>query len=239
MQSMLVASALAALISLADATPAAKPPATSPLRHLEYRFDVHKYGMSGEEFDPEVEGGGTSESGEGGSGTMYVDVLSFTSDGALSVRIWEQVDEEPRPRSAFTCNVYGNTTVACPKGPAAPSPAEWLLLSYLGRQFVDAAPWDARHHWSRTESTPQFVTQEDFSRADGRDGNHVVVREEKTISLRNGGFSSQTENIEITYDRPMEVPDSIHDELSSTGGGESTGHETFDFHLRSDSLSKS
>jgi len=223
--------------------PAASPaPAAKPLRHLEYAFIVGYQGVRGGQFNGIGNGVNTSNgvasvaSSTGGHGTMDVDVLSIASDGALVVRISETVYLEARPRQAYTCEVYGNTAVVCPSVPA-PSQAEWVLLSYLGRQFVEAAPWDAQSHWQRKAETAQYSLQEDFTIRDTGDGKHVLIRETKKTEIHDGGFSTQTEEAAITYDRSMEVPDAVHDDLVASGGGGS-GHSSFDFQLSKDSFAK-
>jgi hypothetical protein len=81
-------------------------------------------------------------------------------------------------------------------GGSTPSDAEFMLLSYLGRQFVDAAPWDARHHWQRTRDTSLYKLVEDFTMADGGDDKHAVILEKKDIVARrrirqpNRGYSN-------------------------------------------------
>jgi hypothetical protein len=222
----------------APATPAAAP----PLRHLEYTFVVDHQGLTEHHFNGIGNGVKTSNgvrgisSSDGGHGTMDVDVLSIASDGALVVRISESVYLEAHARQPYTCTVYGNTAVTCPSVPA-PSEAEWVLVSYLGRQFVEAAPWDAQHHWQRKAETAQYSLQEDFIVSDTGDGKHVLIHEAKKTEIHDGRFSARAEDISITYDRSMEVPDAIHDELVASGGGGS-GHSSFDFDLSKDSFVK-
>ena len=167
---------------------------------------------------------------------MFVDILSVAPDGALVVRISELVQYEPRPRAAYTCSAYGNTGVICPSVPA-PSQAEWVLLAYLGRQFVDGAPWDASGHWQRKESSAQFESEEDFTLVDAGDGKKVVVSEVKKTTLHNGGFASQTADITINYDRAREVPDVIRDDVVTAGGSEAS-HAHYVFTLTRDSFAK-
>jgi hypothetical protein len=166
---------------------------------------------------------------------MYIDVLSIAPDGALLVRIWESVDGEVRPRQAYTCTVYGSTAVLCPSVPV-PSQAEWTLLSYLGRQFVDAAPWDAQHHWQRTKETTQYSLVEDFTMRDASDPKKIVIDENKKMKLHNGSFSSQTEDVVLVYDRTLEVPLTVTDDMRDVEGSGS-GHGTFKFVLKKDSFS--
>ncbi len=236
MRKIIVALSLCLLgaVTLTDETPA------KPLRHLEYAFTVHEEGVTEYHFNgigvipgAGVGGGATSD---GGSGTMYVDVLSVGSDGALSVKVSEDVLDEARPRQAYTCAVYGNTTVLCPSVPA-PSDAEWVLLSYLGREFVNAAPWDAQHHWQRKLDTSEYKLVEDFSMSDKLDANLVLISEEKKMEIHNGGFGTRTDSVQISYDRSMEVPSAIHDDVESIERNGS-GHEAFDFKLTADSFAK-
>ena len=234
--------ALFAFAGLTAQTPAPNQPSAKPLRHLEYTFAVHQEGVSeyhyngignGIETGAGVGGGAANM---GGAGTMYVDVLSIGTDGALKVRISEQIQGEPRPEQAYTCTVYGNTTVLCPSVPA-PSDAEWVLLSYLGRQFVDAAPWDAQNHWQRKVANSEYTLVEDFTITDASNNKHTMIREHKKMDLHNGGFDTQAEDIDIAYDRSMEVPTSIHDDAQDAGT-DGSSHATFDFKLIGDSFAK-
>jgi hypothetical protein len=213
-----------------------------PLRHLEYSFSVDREGVHEYHYNGIGNGiktssgvGGISTS-EGGRGTIYVDVLSLAPDGALVVKIWELVQNEPRPRDAYTCNVYGSTRVVCPPVPA-PSQAQWVLLSYLGRAFVDGAPWDAQHHWRRKEDTPQYSVVEDFTLVGTAGDKHPVIREAKKMEMHNGGFNTRIENIDVTYDEAMEVPDAVRD-VVETSGGRGSGNAVFDFKLTADSFVK-
>lgn len=220
-------------------SPGPTPTPGKPLRSLEYTFSVGVQGLQNYAVEPggsgvqTVDKGGHVATPEGGSGTMYVDVLSVAPDGALVVRIAERVEGDARPRQAFTCSVYGNTSVLCPSMPS-PSQAEWVLLSYLGREFVDAAPWNAQGQWERKEQSDQFQTTEDFTLVDAGK-QRAVVHEVKKMDLHNGGFDNQTSDVMITYDRAMEVPTSIHDDVVTTGGDEAS-HAKYDFTLKHDSM---
>jgi hypothetical protein len=229
------------VVALTAQTPAPASPPGKPMRHLEYSFNVVVQGLQSNEVKgpngvQTVDSAGNVVAPEGGSGTMFVDVLSVAPDGALVVRIAELVQNEPRPRQAYTCNVYGNTSVFCPSA-ATPSAAEWLLLSFLGRQFIDAAPWDAQGHWQRKEESTGFNVEDDFTLVDAGDGKKVIVREIKTTQLHNGGFDTQTSDITINYDRAMEVPAVIHADVATAGGAE-TSSASYVFTLEKDSFAK-
>lgn len=234
-----------ALCGIAVLTAQTPPPAAAPakpLRHLEYAFSVSENGMTSYEFNgihggvETASGAGNTSRNNGGDGTMYVDVLSVASDGSLVVRISELVRNEPRARQAYTCNVYGNTSVFCPTVPA-PSAAEWVLLSYLGRQFIDGAPWSADGHWQNNQKSDQFDLQEDFTLVDAGNGKKVVVQELRKMDMHNGGFSSQSSTITIDYDRTLEVPDHIRDEVVSSGANAASSAH-YDFTLLKDSFAK-
>jgi len=229
------------LLATAGLTPAlAQTPATAkPLRHLEYSFTADYEGVSEYHFNGingSNSGVGGVNSSEGGSGKMDIDVLSITPEGALQVQITEWVQNEAHPGQAYTCTVFGNTAVLCPSVPA-PSAAEWVLLSYLGRQFVDGAPWDAQHHWQRKSDTSEYSLVEDFTMDPSSDDKRALIRETKKMVLHNGGFSSQTEDVVIRYDRAMEVPVAISDQLQDNGTAGS-GHSQYAFNLVSDSFAK-
>ena len=229
------------VVALTAQTPAPASPPGKPLRHLEYSFNVAVQALqtskvAGTNGAQTANIAGNLVSPEAGSGSMFVDVLSVAPDGALVVRISELVQNEARPRQAYTCNVYGSTSVFCPST-ATPSPTEWLLLSYLGRQFIDAAPWDAQGHWQRKEQSAEFDTEEDFTLVDAGDGKKVIVREIKTVQLHDGPFDTQTSDITINYDRAMEVPTLIHADVATAGGNE-TNSASYVFTLEKDSFVK-
>lgn len=234
-----LALSIGGLAALSAQTPA--PSSATPLRHLEYGFSVAVQGLQG--YKLSVVNGGvvtTDKAGdvadpEGGTGKMLVDIVSIAPDGALVVRIAEQVRGDPRPRQAFTCSVYGNTSVLCPSMPS-PSEAEWMLLGYLGRQFVDSAPWDAKGHWARSERSTQSEVNEEFTLLDAGTKN-AVIHEVKTTTLHNGGFDNQRTEVTIDYDRSQEVPDVIRADVSTAGGDEAS-HASYVFTLQRDSFAK-
>ena len=213
--------------------PSAKP--SAPLRHLRYSFSASVKNVNGRwrsEFrnsDPWLP--------TGGNGTVDVDVVSLAPDGALIVRVSQHLREQLHDEGAYTCAVYGDTTVVCPSH-LTMTAAQWVLLSYLGRRFVDGAPWDASHHWQRKTDTSRYTLLADFTLLDEGDAQRpAVVREAKKISMRNGGFDSQAEDVEIVYDRAMEIPTSVHDEVRIVGAGLNED-ATYDFRLTADSFAK-
>jgi hypothetical protein len=236
---------IAALTAQTPAQPVAPAGAAAPakpIRSLEYAFSVSENGMTSYEFNginggvETASGAGNASSNSGGDGTMFVDVMSVAPDGSLVVRISELVRNEPRRGQAYTCNVYGNTAVFCPAIPA-PSAAEWVLLSYLGREFIDGAPWSADGHWQRSEKASGYDLQESFTLVDAGNGKKVVVQELRKMDMHNGGFASQSSTVTIDYDRAMEVPDHIRDEVVASGANAAVSAH-YDFTLLDDSFAK-
>ena len=231
--------ALCGIAVLTAQTPA--PPASSakPLRHLEYAFSVKEEGMTSYEFNGDngnvetASGTPNAAGSSSGEGTMSVDVLSVAPDGALVVRIAERMRTEASPRAAHSCNVYGSTSVFCSS--PAPSAAEWILLGYLGRYFIDGAPWTADGHWQRTQKSAAFTLQQEFTLVDAGDGKKVVVQELR--KMVNGGINTQTSTITINYDRAMGVPDQIRDEVISSGA-DTASSAHYEFTLLRDSFAK-
>lgn len=173
---------------------------------------------------------------EGGGGTIDVDVLGIAPDGALVVAVSEVLHDDARRLQVHTCTVYANTNVMCPLA-SSPSEVEWVLLGYLGRQFVDAAPWDANGRWQRTTRTTEADVQEDFTLVDRCAGKNATVRETEQAHLHNGNFDDQTSSITIKYDCAMEVPDVIADEVDATRPAEAS-HASYLFTLKRDSFAK-
>jgi hypothetical protein len=219
-------------------------------RHLEYAFTVSEQGQqesqssamgsadaqyNAVDFSTTRTGSGAAGAtmSDGGTGTMMVDVLSVTADQALLVKISETVDGEPRPRSSYTCTVYGNTTVSCPDN-ASPSQAEWVLLSFLGRRFVDGAPWDSNGRWSRTQETPQYKMTQQFTKSTTSDNAIINIVENKKMTLHNGGYSNQTQDSNVAYNVALEVPVSVKGEITTQSGSDSE-HMTVALKLKSDS----
>ncbi|MGB8909006.1 MAG: hypothetical protein WCC84_09685, partial [Candidatus Cybelea sp.] len=132
--------------------------------------------------------------------------------------------------------VYGDTTVAC-NSVSSPSEAEWVLLGYLGRRFIDNAPWDAQGHWQRSLRTPQYSLQENFVLVDAKNDRDVVLHESKKLNLSDINLEQQISEVTIDYDRTMEVPDVIRDEVSASSDIEGS-HASYLFTLVRDSFAK-
>lgn len=239
-----IALGIVAVAVLTAQTPVPSRPPGKPIRHLEYSFTVEQQSAPGHPHWPGIGGGpheipGTDDAAaiDAGKGTMRVDVMSVRPDGGLLVGISEVAQGEAFPRAASTCTVYGNTTVLC-SSIAALSRAELVLLRYLGRQFVDGAPWDSANHWQRKTNTPQYDIVEDFTLTGARESSVVVVNETRSWNVHNGGFGSRNEQVSITYDRAMEIPAAVHDDEIEIEDSSVSSRTSYDFRLTADSFSK-
>lgn len=111
------------------------------------------------------------------------------------------------------------------------------MLGYLGRRFIDDAPWDAQGHWQRTVQTPQYSLQENFTLVDAKNDRDIVVHESKTMKLSDINLEQQTSDVTIDYDRTLEVPDVVRDDVSASSDVEGS-HASYLFTLARDSYAK-
>ena len=187
------------------------------------------------------EGGVSSgvESGVGGggrTGTIDVDVVGFTPDGALIVGINEMLQSAPRPEERFTCTVYGDGHVMCPNVHGQLTDAENLLLSMLGRGFVDPNLSATGNHWQRKYDGKDVSVVTDYTVTDPAD-TRVTVKRHSTITSRARSIGDSTDDGTIVYDRTLSVPDSVHDTVNEAYENE-TLLSTIDLKLISDSFAK-
>lgn len=238
---------IAAFVALSGQTPAPQTPTSStPVRHLAYAFQVdyitngegHSSGMSDGGMGGVGSGVGSMLGGGGRRGTIDVDVIGFSPDGALIVGVNEMLQSAPRPSERFTCTVYGDGHVMCPTadGPRL-SDAENLLLSFLGRGFIDPNALDAHNHWQRSYNGKDVNVVTDYTLTDQGDGRPAIVAKHSKITSRVPTVGDSVEDARIVYDRALSVPDSVHDTMdeSFTDGSLQT---TFDITLTSDSFAK-
>lgn len=210
-----------------------------------YAFQVD-YVTNGEGHGSGMSGGGAGGVGSGvrsmlGSGgrrgTIDIDVVGFTADGALILAINEMLESAPRPSERFTCTVYGDGHTMCPATSGPPSDAENLLLSMLGRGFIDPNAVDAGAHWQRNYDGKEITVVTDYTMTDAGNGHPAIVVKRSTIKSRTRTIGDSVEDGRIVYDRALSVPDSVHDTVYETRGNGSL-QSTFDLTLTTDSFGK-
>lgn len=208
---------------------------------MEYAFTVNYTGVSEGHYNAiGTRGSGYSASNVSGGrrGTIAVDVVGINTDGSLQVRVAEMLSMpvETRPRQAYECSVYG-TGVVCDQVNQLATGAEQTLMSYLGRNFVDGAPWDDKQHWHHDDVREKYTDAEDFTLVGDMNATIVTIKEHQHTVYHGNGFVFDDEDTTITYDRSIEAPRAIDDE-NQTSGGRGSGHSTYTFSLLSDSFSK-
>jgi hypothetical protein len=232
----------AVILACSAQTPAATPttavtaspgavlvtPFKSP-RHLEYAFHV-TYVQSGESHDSGMSEDGTGGAGSGVSadfgtggreGTLAADVTAMTSDGGLVISLNEMIQSEPRPEERFTCIVYGDGRTSCPTAATHPSDLENLLLSFMGRGFVDPAKLDAKNHWQRAYSGHEIGVLSDFTVTETGDGKTVLVVEHSNVTSNVPSVGNTVLDAKITYNTALAVPMAMQSESHETFRGSS------------------
>ncbi len=255
---------LVALLGLSAQTPApagSPPPGQAmaiPLksaRHLEYSFDASFY-HSGESHGSgmTLDGSGGTGSGvestfgtTGVRGTVQADVVAFTTNGGLVVKIHDTTEEPQQIGQTYTCIVFGYGQMNCqnlarnadaPATVAGPSQWEMLVLDYIGRNFIDPSKLDDKNHWQIAYDLGTASVVADFTMTDTGDGKTVTVVEHKKLTPKTQNVAAGTEDDRLTYDRALSVPDAIHQEDHETAGG-STLVTTIDLKLTKDSFATS
>jgi len=225
--------------------PSAAPAgAGKPIRHLEYSLAVgyvtngegHSSGMSAGGEGGAGSGVNSGLGGGGRTGTIDADVVGFTPDGALIIGINEMLQSAPRPEERFTCTVYGDGHVMCPDVHGQLTDAENLLLSMLGRGFIDPNLTATGNHWERKYEGKDVGVVTDYTMVDPADA-QVTIERRSTITSRVHSVGDSTEEGTIVYDRTLSVPDSVHDTVTESYRN-STLLSTIDLKLISDSFAK-
>lgn len=198
-------------------------------RHLAYRFTV-SYHETGEAHDSGFTAGGTgaegsgviSMMGDGGrSGRIDADVVAFTTNGGLVVKIAE-TKEQPAPQQrgrTFQCIVYSDGGKSCGSLASAGSTAvvvgptgeENALLGFLGRNFIDPARMDANGHWRIDRNGRDSTLVADYTVKDSGDGKTATILEHSKFDARNASIGIVSDDAQVQYDRALSVPDRIHD----------------------------
>lgn len=238
-------SALLFILSGQTPAPQGSLSLAKPLRHLEYAFQV-EYVTNGEGHGSGMSGGGEGGVGSGVNtmlasggrrGTIDIDVTGIASDGALIIAVNEMLQYAPRPNERFTCTVYGDGHVMCPTADGPLSDAENLVLSFLGRGFIDPGLTAANNHWQRNYEGKEVTVVTDYTVTDVDRGDRVTVVKHSKITSRTRTVGNSVEDGRVVYDRALSIPDTVHDTVYETEGSGSL-LSTFDLTLTMDSFAK-
>ena len=222
---------------------AARAEDAAPLRHLEYRVEFHTTGTAQ---SASYDGTSTSMVSGGFQGKISVDVIAFTKDGGMIVKVALVTDNQLRPAPPVACGVYGNGSVICP--PNAPIDAtENTLLAFLGRGFYDPSRIDSAGKWSNGGSSEGGRSHSDFTATPTQDPNVVMIREHTEVipgkivanTPQPMDIAGYTADTDVRYNTALSVPISIHDSTSYTHvRGSEGGSDMTDLRLTQDSFAK-
>jgi hypothetical protein len=216
------------------------PAYTQPIRVLVYHFSVDAHGFWSTR--GVANGGvvrfGTGSTTLGGTGTLTVNVDSATRDGGLVVDVTEHMDRVDHNFQTVRCAVYGASgRVICDQNLEKDGdvPAETtMLLTYLGRKFLDPSRLDANDHWQvkQVDETDTVTADYTVTKMDGDVVTISVDQEE-----RDGPFRSSMTGT-LQYDAKLTNLNKAHLVTDAADGGDSGG-SIVDFQLVSDSFAKS
>jgi len=229
----------AAFLAMSVCTALASPSGNADaLRTMVYHYSVNANGFGKVPGTAGVQllyDNGVGSTSGARSGQITVTAVQATSEGGLVVDVAETVDRAAKPLQTIRCAIYGaSTDVICDQNVGA-TIEEQMLLTFLGRQFLDASRLDAKGHWTavpRVKSGALYL-QNDFtvSNVDGKKATIQVDRQE-----RNGGYRSSTSGT-VVYDAGMDVPGSIKLKTRVTVSG-GDADVNLDCELLSDSMAK-
>lgn len=240
------AAAFCAALSLALGS-AALADQSKPMRHLVYGFDisitseltVHSSGI-------DASGGGTGSGiahyggGNSDKGTITLDVMGVQPDSGLVVSISEQ-GRGDRSADAATCVAYGMGSVVCDPNKKI-NEEEMSLLRVIGRNFVDPAQIDLKHHWQTSENINGGTETNDYTIANDS-GNGVLGIDYLRVLKVEGanGFRADTHG-NLSYNQRKTVPIQIKEDTVSRqnqgAGQENRTEQQLTLTLTSDSLAQ-
>jgi hypothetical protein len=214
--SLAAAAALTATAALADAG--------KPVRHLVYNFDVtlnststvHDSGIGG----GPVSGSTDYHAGNMDKGQIIVDVVTVQPDNGLVVNVSERA-ENTRNSVPTMCVAYGNGAVVCDQSHGDVNEEEMSLLRVIGKDFVNQALIDSKHHWQYAQSTSDAKETNDYT-IDSTSGDLLAITYQRYLKVATGQPFEATTNGKLHYNEKMTVPTSLSEDTitrKNTGGG--------------------
>jgi hypothetical protein len=190
---------LALAVAVASAA-AARADDQKPIRHLVYNFDITlTSNLSQENYSGTSHATGTNAD----RGQIVVDVLAVQPDTGLVVRISENA-RDTRSAEPAMCVTYGNGNFICESGKKI-NEEEYTLLRLIGKNFVDTAGLDAKHHWSYGTSSADSDEKSDYT-IDSNKNDMLNISLSRVFKAKGAqGYTATTEG-RLTYDQKMSVP---------------------------------
>jgi hypothetical protein len=88
----------------------------------------------------------------GDTGTTTIDIVGLDDDGGMTVTATDQWWNSRHPKQTFTCEVYKDGGVKCPKAPYALSPIQVAVIPLLGQNYFAALSNGATSSWTQSYS---------------------------------------------------------------------------------------
>lgn len=240
------AAALCASLSLAFGS-TARADQPKPMRHLVYGFDIsitseltiHSSGI-------DAGGGGTGSGiahyggGNSDKGTITVDVLGVQPDTGLVVSISEQARGN-RTANPATCVTYGMGSVLCDSSQKV-NEEEMALLRVIGRNFVNPALIDTKHHWQTSENINGGTETNDYTIASDSGNGTIGIDYLRVLKIEGaGGFRADTHG-NLSYDQKRTIPTQIKEDTvtrqNQGAGQDNRTEQQITLTLSSDSLAQ-
>lgn len=232
---------IASALLIATFSLLAAPASAAPLRTLVYHFEMDARGFGANAIAGSSPTGGAvmSEGTDMGSvsrsGKIKAEVIQAASDGGLVVDVTESVDRTDRDMQTVRCAIYGRTlTVICDQN-LFTTEEETVLLTYLGRAFLNMDALDDKKHWHVVTPMSNVHIDSDFT-ITKTDGDLLTMSLQKK---ERGGPSGETEDTSGTmiYNGALNVPQAIKLATERAADG-SNGDMNMKLDLLTDSMNK-
>jgi len=206
---------------------------TKPIRHLVYSFDVT---LTSNLAQQSYAGTSQATGSNGDRGQIIVDVLQVQPDTGIVVRISESA-RNTRSAEPTTCVTYGNGQFICETDKKI-NEEEYTLLRLLGKNFVNRAQLDAKHHWMYGTDSAASAETSDYTIDSDKNGilGIALSRQQRVKGAQ--GYTATTEG-KLTYNERMSVPLSdTEDTVTRAEGGASYNRfeQQISLNLVSDSM---
>lgn len=163
-------------------------------------------------------------------GTIHADVLGVTKDGALYVRLSQQVDGDAHATFApADCSVYADTRVLCATASALGG-FEDEVAHLMGRKFINGDQLDDKNHWRIAGGAGDGSVTDDYTIDSNTNGILDITEARDFVERGETTHHAAT----ITYDLNHTVPTKVHYIDSSAANPKAA--MTVDIALTSDSM---
>jgi hypothetical protein len=135
------------------------------------------------------------------------------------------------------CVTYGTGQIICEAGKKV-NEEEYTLLRLLGKNFVNPAAMDPKHHWQFATTSSDTSETNDYTLRDQKDGIATISVERMLKVHGPQGYDASTSG-QVTYNENLEVPLNVTEETETraqTGDSYNRVDQTITLHLTADSM---